>query len=289
MIKTHWHILGAGSIGLLWAAKLREAGHQVTLITRQVQPVRPVWLDNQRIAVASSTAKQCRSIDYLLICTKSFQTEQALASVAHAVHENTVLVLLQNGMGGTQPLLQRWPNNPLFAAITTEGAQRVGIMQVKHTGTGQTQIGTLNGSDIAICAHLACGLSLHYQEDIEQALWQKLIINCCINPLTVMFDCLNGALLKNQQALQLIDQLLIECLQVAKAQQREFDANTMRQQIIEVLEKTAHNSSSMREDIRQQRPCEIDAINGFIVHTAQTHGLKAPQNALIVRAIKKRK
>ena len=34
MKETHWHVLGAGSIGCLFAADLSDAGCPVTLLTR---------------------------------------------------------------------------------------------------------------------------------------------------------------------------------------------------------------------------------------------------------------
>ncbi|MDA8853018.1 hypothetical protein N9I54_01240, partial [bacterium] len=33
---------------------------------------------------------------------------------------------------------------------------------------------------------------------INQAIVQKFFINCAINPLTALYDCLNGDLLKNE-------------------------------------------------------------------------------------------
>ncbi|WP_458576091.1 ketopantoate reductase family protein [Aliamphritea spongicola] len=32
----HWHILGAGAIGLLWAAKFQRAGFNTTLLLRNL-------------------------------------------------------------------------------------------------------------------------------------------------------------------------------------------------------------------------------------------------------------
>jgi 2-dehydropantoate 2-reductase len=42
----------------------------------------------------------------------------------------------------------------------------------------------------------------------------------------------------------------------------------------------------MREDFRQGKPTEIDAINGYIVQQGQKLGIATPVNQLLVQTIK---
>lgn len=290
MIQSHWHILGAGSIGLLFGAYLRKAGHRVTFISQHPCPehsqVQLNGTEEESLTVECNPANNVLSIDFLLICTKSFQTRHALKTIEHALSDKTCIVLLQNGMANQQWLLESYPQQALFAAITTHGALRTAPWCVNHTGIGQTSIGPLNPSTIDIQAHLASNLVLQLEADIYPALWQKLVMNCCINPLTALHDCLNGELETIPSAMQMLPLIIHECRQIAKAQGYEQALVDSEQQLLQVMRQTAKNSSSMREDIRHGRLSEIDAINGYIVQQGQALGIDTPVNQQLLLSIR---
>lgn len=291
MTLTHWHILGAGSIGLLWAAYLRKAGYNVTLITRQPfeQSQQLIELEanglKETFAVEVIEATKACEIKNLLIATKTWQTESAVASVRHALAEGANLVLMQNGMGMQQWLCDEFPKQHVFAASCSEGALRTGQFSVKHTGVGHTEIGGLN-HNIDLSAQLHCALSLSHNNAIQIALWQKLVVNCCINPLTAIYDCVNGALLDQPLAMQQIAQIIVECQQVADACGMGDALADAQERVMNVIRRTAKNSSSMRQDILLNRPSEIDTINGYIVLQGQIHGIATPLNLTLFNTIK---
>lgn len=289
-MTSHWHILGAGSIGLLWAAQLHKAGHQVTLITQHPAPAsQQIHFTehghSETLAVAIVNNRDTGPIEQLLICTKTWQTRPALASITPAITDDARLVLLQNGMANHGWLAQQYPQQQLYAAISTEAALRTSAWQVSHTGHGQTDIGGLNSCDQHIRDALHCALPVHYNRDIESALWQKLVVNCCINPLTVIYDCVNGALADNDQAMQQIRQIIIECRQVADAAGFAYALSGSEERVMQVIKRTAANSSSMRQDIKLGRRTEIDAINGYIVQQAAVYGIAVPLNLQLLNQI----
>lgn len=290
MIKNHWHILGAGSIGLLFGAFLRKAGHKVTFISPHPNPstisLRLHSTTEETLSAQCRAASTASAIDFLLICTKSFQTRPALKAIEHAIHSNTCIVLLQNGMANQQWLLENYPKQALFAAITTHGALRTAPWQVKHTGIGHTMIGALNETSLDIQAHFSSALKLEVQSDIYPALWQKLVMNCCINPLTAIHDCLNGELQNIPSVMQQIPEIIKECQLVATAHGYGDALKESEQLVMDVVQKTAQNSSSMREDIRHGRQSEIDAINGYIVQQGKAIGLPTPVNQQLFNTIK---
>jgi 2-dehydropantoate 2-reductase len=120
---------------------------------------------------------------------------------------------------------------------------------------------------------------------MHSALWQKLLINCAINPLTALANVKNGELAQAsyRPTLQAICEEV--CL-TAQACGIFIDANSALEQVLNVIENTAENYSSMHQDIAHKRPTEIDAINGYVVKQAQKKGIDVPVNTQMLLAIK---
>jgi 2-dehydropantoate 2-reductase len=304
---THWHILGAGNMGCLWAHYLHAAGHSVTLLAKnsaqqqqllQQKHLR-VQYQQQTFTTALSAELQvghihiCTpeqlnigSIHHLLICLKAHQTPQAIALIKPYISTESTVVLLQNGMGNQQLLHSALPHASLYAAITTEAACKIDTLHIEHTGIGLTHIGLLNNKpDTTLLDKLDSTLNITLNDDIEKVLWQKLVVNCCINSLSAIYECKNGELAHNPQAQVQIKAIIEECRTIAQLMGQSTALMDIEQTVADVIHTTAKNTSSMRQDILQQRTTEIDYINGFIVKQAIQHQVAAPINAQLVKTI----
>ncbi|MCW5265364.1 2-dehydropantoate 2-reductase N-terminal domain-containing protein, partial [Pseudomonas aeruginosa] len=112
-----WHILGAGSLGSLWAARLGRAGLPVRLILRDRQRLRRYQQagglnlveDGQAslYPIAAETPDGGQPIQRLLLACKAYDAEEAASSVAHRLAGNAELLLLQNGLGSQQAVAAR--------------------------------------------------------------------------------------------------------------------------------------------------------------------------------------
>lgn len=299
---THWHILGAGSLGCLWAYYLAKAGHTVTLIARNaaqqkaLHAILPITLikggktyysGNIGVTSPAELSNNGKPIRHLLVCLKAYQTADALSAIKPLVSNNATVVLMQNGMGNQQLLLDALPQRAVYMALTTEAACKRNILTVEHTGSGNTQLGALGPvTDPALPQKMACDLVISLHPDIQAALWQKLVVNCCINPLTVIYRCRNGALADNNAAQDQIRAIIHESRNVAQALGKQHYLDGIELKVAEVIEKTAQNTSSMLQDILQKRPTEIDYINGFISKTGRQQEIATPTNDTLVEQIK---
>jgi len=124
-----------------------------------------------------------------------------------------------------------------------------------------------------------------WRDDIETALWQKLAVNCAINPLTALNNIPNGGLLAAHYV-ETITAVCEEVCAVARVCKIELEVNTITEQVFNVIERTAENFSSMHQDVINKRTTEIEGINGYIVNQAKKKGIDVPTNTLLYKAIK---
>ncbi|MEQ8182810.1 ketopantoate reductase family protein [Marinobacter salarius] len=293
-------ILGAGSMGQLWAGYL--ATGTVTFIPRlEVSPetdqpaltytFQPFEGPEEVVTVPYLLATAARP-SLLMVTTKAGDTLDAIESNLHCISPDTPIVLFQNGMGCQQAVAERWPQRPILAASTTEGANRPAPGCTVHAGKGETWVGPLTTSATTHLAQVVTtlgtsGLTVHAEQDIQRRLWEKLIINAGINAFTAILDCPNGDILTDPFYLEHIDELCDEIAKVMKGDiEKALPSVTIRERIEMTARKTARNTSSMRSDRRLSRRTEIDFINGYIARRGHELGVDVPTNQMLTNRIK---
>ncbi|MCW8328088.1 2-dehydropantoate 2-reductase [Photobacterium sp. SDRW27] len=289
-------IVGAGAIGRLWGCKLAEK-HQVQFWTRDstatTLSVDFTPLDSgqelKTYHFDTNNTVQLKAANCVLITVKAFQVQQAITDITPFLSPGIPVIIMHNGMGSQQLALQLLPDNPLLYATTAQGAFRADNLLLNHTGLGQTWIGALNPAGTAY-KHLATLLDqvlapCQWHDDINTPLWQKLAINCAINPLTAIHQCRNGALAKPEFDSQL-DQICNEVALVMTAEGYPTRGSNLRNLANKVIRATAENFSSMNQDICQQRTTEIDYITGYLIARAEAHQIQVPVNTRVWQQIK---
>lgn len=283
-------VIGPGAIGSLWATSLQRAGHQVSLWSRQQARHLSLQLDDSpALSFQHNDLNSVRRADLILVTVKAWQVEQALAPVIKYIDPNCMLMLMHNGMGAVDSILSQVNHLPVLLATTSHGAYRPSPQQVLHTGQGRTQIGGYN--ELGKRCTFICDVFNHalpmceWFDDIEQALWQKLTVNCAINPLTALENCKNGQLGEPRYQAD-ISAVIKEAAAVMQAEGLNADLNSLTHTVQHVITATANNFSSMQQDVFYTRKTEIDFITGYLLKRAQHHGIAAPVNQRLYQAIK---
>ncbi|WP_372874139.1 putative 2-dehydropantoate 2-reductase [Pseudomonas sp.] len=290
-----WHVLGAGSLGCLWAARLARAGVPVQLILRNparlaaYQRAGGLSLVEQGLArrypVPGQTVDDPQPIRRLLLACKAYDAESAITGLAPRLAPGAELILLQNGLGSQEAVAARVPQARCIFASSTEGAFRDGTApegewRVVFAGQGHTWLGDpLDDHPPLWLSDLErSGIPHQWSPDILSRLWRKLALNCAINPLTVLYACRNGGLSEHSAEVATLcaelGQLLRSCGQPAAA--LDLHAEVQR-----VIQATAANYSSMHQDVAQGRRTEIAYLLGHACATAQRHHLDLPHLAAL--------
>ncbi|MFN9526974.1 MAG: putative 2-dehydropantoate 2-reductase [Pseudomonadaceae bacterium] len=280
-----WHILGAGSLGSLWAARLARAGLPVRLILRNPQRLEAYRQAGgltlieagqpQQYAIAAELPQADTPIHHLLLACKAYDAQSAVATIAGRLAPGAELLLLQNGLGSQDEVAQRLPKQRCLFVSSTEGAFRPADFQVVFAGNGHNWLG--DPSDPQPPTWLdelqRAGIAHQWSPDILTRLWRKLALNCAINPLTVLHDCRNGGLTEHPAEVATLcaelDELLQRCGQPAAAE-------NLHEEVQRVISATAANYSSMHQDVAQGRRTEISYLLGYACAAAQRHQLHVP-------------
>ena len=281
-----WHVLGAGALGSLWAARLAGADATVRIILRSAQRL----ADYQRAGGLTLTAEDLSRlyaipaelpdastpIQRLLVACKAYDAEGAVAQVASRLSSGCEILLLQNGLGSQQAIAERWPQARCIFVSSTEGAYRQDDFHVVFAGHGQNWLGDSNGGSAPAWLDELnrAGIPQTWSCDILARLWRKLALNCAINPLTVLHDCRNGELLQHREQLSGLCQELVDLLE---ASGQPAAASDLQGEVLRVIDATAANYSSMYQDVRLGRRTEIAYLLGHACRSADSLGLALPR------------
>lgn len=287
-----WHILGAGAIGQLFATRLLDAGVSVCILSRQqLDGYYQLHLQEGKVTrqyqLQTSAYHHSLRIEHLLVCTKAPDTYEALRAIGHNLCSNADILLLQNGMGQHELAQRLFPSARIWAGITTAGAWRSEAHRINCIAPGTTEIGPLGHHSNSLPTGWE---KIHpkplMQDDIHHALWRKLAINCAINPLTAIHQCLNGELLKRSDYLEQMSQVCSEVERLLVAMKLDLFQSSLFDDAVKVAELTAQNRSSMLTDVVQGRTTEIDHITGYLCQEAAKLGIDMPFNQQLLMQVK---
>lgn len=292
-------IFGAGAIGSFFGALLSKKNN-VVLVGRKnhVATIKKNGLKiqgktNLHVTVkAVESAKKISFIpDLLILAVKSYDTEPAIKQAKSLIGENTVVMSLQNGLDNIEKIEKNVKHQNIIVCITTNGVifSKPGV--ITHTGIGKTTIGELNGEETKRIKDIVnifnnAGLKTIVNNNIMTEIWIKAIINSSINPLTTLFQCKNGYLIKNPVLERLVEKICLESTNIAKANGLNLSYNDMIKNTKEVINDTAENYSSMFQSYERGKKTEIDSINGKMVEVGKTYGVDTSINESLVNLIK---
>ncbi|MFH5182809.1 ketopantoate reductase family protein [Paenibacillus sp. TAB 01] len=222
--------------------------------------------------------------DGVLLTVKQTSITEALAGwIGRRLGAGVPLVCYQNGIGHTDLLARYVPVSSLLAAVTTEGALRHSMRHVEHTGRGTTWIGQLESENVDETSILfqkklqnqlkQAGFDVSLSNQITSKVWNKLLINAVINPLTAVLQVSNGTLPELPAALPLMRSLYEEGSSLAEALGIPL-APDLWEQLLAVCRLTANNRSSMLQDVQSRRRTELDAITGGLLKKADEAGMQ---------------
>ncbi|MCJ7714953.1 MAG: 2-dehydropantoate 2-reductase, partial [Anaerolineales bacterium] len=233
-------------------------------------------------------ASEIRNTKTALVLVKSWQTERAARQLSQILDPDGIVLTLQNGLGNLEILSSSLGEERVAQGVTTCGATLIGPGLVRPAGEGVVSIQAHPRLNSLTKTLKKAGFAIKVVPDLNSLVWEKLIVNVAINPLTAILGIQNGKLLESQSAVNIMTLAAIEATEVAKAKGIPLYINDPGQEAQSVALATSNNLSSMLQDINRGAPTEIDFLCGAVTRIGRSMNVPTPVNHLLWQLIKSR-
>lgn len=282
-------VIGTGAVGGYYGGRLANAGHDVHFLLHsdydyikqnglQIDSCNGSFhLDSPNIY--RSTADMPKA-DVVIVALKTTRNQLLKELLPPLLHSETLVLLIQNGIGPETELQQWFPNLYIAAGLAFICSAKTEPGRVNHQCYGNINIGNYSCKNTEI---IDCLMSDFIQSGINAALveyhearWKKAVWNMPFNGMTVVMNAQTDKLLAQPDTLSLIRRQMLEVIGAAQALGvKNIDA-TFADKMIENTIKMVPYSPSMKLDYEYHRPMEIDFLYTNAIKAAHSVGYTMP-------------
>jgi 2-dehydropantoate 2-reductase len=293
-------IVGAGAIGSYYGARLANFGRDVHFLLRSdLQTVRRSGIRVRskagdihvpKVNCYAST-EEIGACDIVIIALKATANEALLHLLPPLLHETTMLLTLQNGLGNEEFLGEHFGAQRVLGGLCFVGLNRIAPGVIEHYAADRIILAEYTGypkprtHDVS-WEFKRCGVVCTVAEDLGVERWRKLVWNIPFNGLAVAAGGLDTAQITGDEQLRLRALALMEEV-IAGANACGFPLPTA------VALKQLQATATMRPykpstliDYEAGKPLELEAIWGEPLRRATAAGANMPELARLYAQLK---
>lgn len=298
-MKRRYAIVGVGGIGGYYGGRLAQSGQEVHFLCRSdYQHIKEHGLKVESVkgdfhltqVNAYNDAKQMPPCDVILVCTKTLSNYQLKEILPSLVHQDSLVILVQNGLGMEQTLAQALPDIKIAGATAFICSFKVGQGHIRHAEYGELSLSPYHAcvadslKQVALDLQQA-GIPTQYVDDLNYLRWKKLVWNIPYNGLTVLMNASTDKLTFDADSRPLLQDLMREVIEAAAACGATIPFDFI-DKMIASTEKMTPYSPSMKLDYEASRPMEIDTMYTCPILTARAAGYEMKKTAVLEQQLR---
>lgn len=292
-------IIGTGAIGGYYGAKLAWAGQEVHfLLHKDYEYVKQNGLQvdscdgsfhlNGVNAYNDTTAMP--PCDVVLVCLKSINNGMLKTLLPPLLHQRTLVVLIQNGIGVEEDVQRDFPDVQLAAGLAFICSAKTEPGRVNHQCYGSINLANYSCRDEALMEAVVAefreaGIETGFVE-YHEARWKKAVWNMPFNGMTVALHAQTDELLKNPSTRQLIRDQMMEVVGAAQHLGVKNVDEAFVEKMIRMTDEMTPYSPSMRLDYDFHRKMEIYYLYTRPIEIAREAGFRMPKLEMLEAELK---
>jgi 2-dehydropantoate 2-reductase len=293
-------IVGSGAVGTYYGAKLTHARSNVHFLMRgDLSKVRRDGIfvrgqgENFRVAKVNcyNSTKEIGPCDLVIIAVKTTSNADLVDLVPPLLHERTIVLTLQNGLGNEEFLAKHFGIERVLGGLCFIAVERHSKTEVERYDYGLVIVGELEGAaqprtkEVAaefIRARVQCKVT----DDVALERWRKLIWNIPFNGLSILSGGTDtAAIVTDKNLRQLTLDLMEEVIAAANKCGHALPSDAWHEHV-KRSEKMSGYKPSTLQDWESGKTLEIEAIWGEPVRRARTAGGQMPRTEMIYELLK---
>ena len=284
-------IVGAGSTGGYYGARLAEAGRDVTFLVRparaaqlranglQIQSPHGDFTLQPKLVVAGAIDGP---YDAILLTVKGFGLAAALEDIAPAVGPETMILPVLNGMKHVDAIVARFGTEALagcvakIATMLDDGGRIVQLTKMHDLAYGEMD-GSRSARILALDqAMQGAGFDARLSDTIERDMWEKWVLLATVGGVTNLMRGAIGEIEAVPGGAEFALAFLDEVIAVVTAEGHPPSEPFVTATRAAVTQKGSPLTSSMYRDLMQGRPVEVDQILADLLARAKRLHMKTP-------------
>lgn len=286
-------IIGTGAIGGYYGGCLMRAGRNVRfLLHTDYKYVKENGLQIDSCdgsfhlsnVEAYDDTRNMPMSDVVLVCLKSTNNHLLKQLLAPIVNDQTIVVLIQNGIGLEEDLQALFPTLPIVAGLAFICSGKIGPGHVSHQCYGQINLGNYSCKEELFRSLLTdmqtAGITAA-DVPYAEARWKKAVWNMPFNGMTVALNTSTDRLLKNPATRKLIYEQMMEVIGAAQALGVKGVDASFADKMMTMTDEMVPYSPSMKLDYDFKRPMEIHYLYTKAIAEAARAGFSMPKLSML--------
>jgi 2-dehydropantoate 2-reductase len=293
-------VVGSGAIGSYYGGKLAASGRDVHFLMRgDLHEIRRNGLRIRgpgedihitRINAYDST-KEMGACDLVLIAVKATSNADIVDLIPELLHERTMLMTLQNGLGNEDFLAKHFGAERVLAGLCFICLSRTARTSVERLDYGHVIIGEFDRAPISRTYEIesifkASKIKCNVAENLALERWRKLVWNIPFNGLSILAGGADtSAILADDDLRRATIATMEEVILAANKCGFALDHSVIREQMQRTETMGAYKPSTLL-DFEAGKALEIEAIWGEPLRRAVAAGASVPRLEMIYALLK---
>lgn len=297
-------LVGLGPVGMILSSHLQEAGLNITVCDHN--KVKMNLIRNEGVILEGVIKKHvyfkntCTSVeefegknlDLVIFCTKSYQTKNTAVLLKKTIGTIPV-VSAQNGIDVEEILAGAFGEENVLRLVINFAGNLNAPNIVKVTFFNPPNyIASINDNKKHIAEEIAEALNSQNLTtevldsfSIIKRIWEKTILNSSLSALCGIGKMTIKEAMSFRDTIEIVEQTIAEAVEVAEAEKIKFEDDFIRK-CLRYLKKAGNHFPSLAVDLINNKPTEIDYMNGKIVEYGRKHYIKTPLNLMLNNLVK---
>ncbi|MGB2867954.1 MAG: 2-dehydropantoate 2-reductase [Bacteroidota bacterium] len=294
-------VVGTGGVGGFFGAKLANAGLDVRFIARGAHLAA---MKKSGLSVKSSDGdffvpgekftdnpEIVGKADVILFCVKSYDTETAARQLGAMLHDDSIVITLQNGVDNREKIQSAVPRGTVYGGVAYVYSRIVAPGQIVEGGGPKKIIfGPENNVDHSTADEI---LRIFLEAKIDAArsvnilgdLWKKFVFITGASGITALTRLTMGEILAEGETRALLRDAMTETYSIARAKNIDLPS-TLVDDFFETMSRFKNDTrSSLYNDLINAKPLEIEGLAGTVVRFGNELGIPTPVQSVIYASL----